>query len=89
MTLKEDTHPPYRDVVFRDVSSGEEFLIGSTAESDQTTTVDGEEYPLVEVDVSSQSHPFYTGEQKILDTEGRVERFKRKYADQYEDEGEE
>ncbi len=77
--MKEDIHPEYRDVVFRDVSTDEQFIIGSTAETDKTTTVDGEEYPLIEIEVSSASHPFYTGEQKLVDTEGRVERFERKY----------
>ncbi len=69
----------YRDVVFRDQTSGDQFIIKSTVETDQTTTVDGKEYPLHEVEVSSSSHPFYTGEQKFVDTEGRVERFERKY----------
>ncbi|MFP4687013.1 MAG: type B 50S ribosomal protein L31 [bacterium] len=77
--MKSDIHPEFRKVVFKDVTSGKQFLIGSTAESKETTKIDGEEYPLVEVEVSSASHPFYTGEQKLVDTEGRVERFERKY----------
>ncbi|MGM0380887.1 MAG: type B 50S ribosomal protein L31 [bacterium] len=77
--MKEDLHPDYREVVFKDVSTDEQFIIGSTVETDKTTTVDGEEYPLIETEVSSASHPFYTGEQKLVDTEGRVERFERKY----------
>jgi len=87
--MKEDIHPEYRDVVFKDVSTGEEFVIGSTVETDETTTVDGEELPLVTVDVSSSSHPFYTGEQKLVDSEGRVEKFNRKYGDQDESASEE
>ncbi len=79
--MKDDLHPDYREVVFRDQSSGEKFLVGSTAESEETITLDGEEYPLVEIEVTSASHPFYTGEQKLIDTEGRVEKFKRKYGD--------
>jgi large subunit ribosomal protein L31 len=87
--MKEQIHPEYRDVVFKDMSTGEEFVLGSTVETDETTTVDGEEMPFVEVDVSSSSHPFYTGEQKLVDSEGRVEKFKRKYGEQDESESEE
>lgn len=87
--MKEGIHPEYRDVVFKDVSSGEEFVIGSTIETEKTTTVDGEELPLYEVEVSSASHPFYTGEQKLVDSEGRVEKFNRKYGEQDEDESDE
>ncbi len=76
VTELEDKH---RDVVFVDQTSGEKFLISSTVETSKTTTIDGEEYPLYEVEISSSSHPFYTGEQKLVDTEGRVERFERKY----------
>ena len=83
--MKENIHPEFRKVVFQDVSSNEKFIIGSTAKSDRTTTIDGEEYPLIEVEISSASHPFYTGEQKLVDTEGRVERFKRKYGSKTED----
>jgi large subunit ribosomal protein L31 len=79
--MKKGIHPEnYRDVVFRDVSAGESFLIKSTVESDKTTTwEDGKEYPLVDLDVSSASHPFYTGEQRIFDSAGRVEKFQQKY----------
>ncbi len=77
--MKPDIHPEYRYVVFRDVSCDFEFLTRSTIETDKTTEYDGEEYPLVVVDISSKSHPFYTGTQKILDTEGRVDRFYKKY----------
>lgn len=80
-----------RDVVFRDVTADEEFIVSSTIEAEQTTEIDGEEYPLREVEVSSASHPFYTGEQKLVDTEGRVERFERKYGEvgSSDEEGEE
>lgn len=77
--MKEDLHPDYREVVFHDLSSDKKFLISSSAPTDETTTVDGEEYPLVELEISSESHPYYTGEQKLVDTEGRVEKFRRKY----------
>lgn len=76
--MKADIHPDtYRMVIFKDTSNGERFLIGSTVSSSETDTwTDGKEYPLVTVDVSSASHPYYTGQEKVLDTAGRVERFK-------------
>ncbi|MFB6344872.1 MAG: type B 50S ribosomal protein L31 [bacterium] len=76
-----DNHPDYREVVFHDLSSNEKFIVGSSAPAEKTTEVDGEEYPLVEVEISSASHPFYTGEQRLVDTEGRVEKFRKKYGD--------
>lgn len=64
-------------VIFHDNSSGERVLIGSTVETEETDKwTDGKEYPLAKVDVTSASHPFYTGQEKIMDTAGRVERFK-------------
>ena len=78
--MKKDIHPNYRPVVFQDNSADFAFLTKSTVETKETITwTDGKEYPLVRVDISSQSHPFYTGTQKIVDTAGRVDRFKRKY----------
>jgi large subunit ribosomal protein L31 len=75
--MKADIHPQnYRVVVFQDASSGVQFLIGSTVETDQTTTHDGKTYPLY----SSASHPFYTGKQTTLDRAGRVDRFKKRTA---------
>lgn len=76
--MKKDTHPDnHRKVIFNDSSSGARFLVSSTIETDQTDTwEDGKEYPLANVDVSSASHPFYTGQEKVMDTAGRVERFK-------------
>lgn len=74
--MKKDTHPEYRDVVFKDNASGAEFIIGSAIKTDKTITHKGKEYPMVEVEISSVSHPFYTGAEKVLDTAGRVERFK-------------
>ncbi|OJX94785.1 MAG: 50S ribosomal protein L31 [Micrococcales bacterium 73-15] len=85
--MRSDIHPPYGPVVFRDVSvpegtPGRELLTRSTLVATATETVtwsDGRTYPLVEVQISSASHPFYTGRQKILDTAGRVEKFNRRY----------
>ena len=78
--MKKDIHPNYRPVVFQDNSADFAFLTKSTVETKETITwTDGKEYPLVRGDISSQSHPFYTGKQNIVDTAGRVDRFKRKY----------
>ena len=76
--MKKDIHPEnYRQVIFHDNSSGERFLVGSTVDTEQTDKwEDGKEYPLAFVDVSSASHQFYTGQEKVMDTAGRVERFK-------------
>lgn len=76
--MKKDIHPKqYRSVIFHDNSSGERFLIGSTVDTQKTDVwTDGKEYPIAYVDVSSASHPFYTGQEKVMDTAGRVERFK-------------
>lgn len=79
--MKKDIHPAgYRPVVFEDVSSSARFLIGSTIETRETATFDGKEYPKVAVEISSKSHPFYTGEDRMLDKTGRVERFKQRAA---------
>ena len=76
--MKKDIHPKnYRTVIFHDNSSGERFLVGSTIETTGTEKwTDGKEYPIAFIDVSSASHPFFTGQEKIMDTAGRVERFK-------------
>ena len=79
---KKDLHPKdYRFVVFSDEAANYSFLTRSTAKSDETIKwTDGKEYPLVKVQISSASHPFFTGEEKIIDTEGRVDRFKARSA---------
>lgn len=80
--MKTDIHPDnYRLVIFHDNSCGERFLVGSTIATDKTDKwEDGKEYPVVYVDVSSASHPFYTGQEKVMDTAGRVDRFKQRAA---------
>ena len=80
--MKADIHPDnYRPVIFHDNSNGDRFLIGSTVAAKSTDRwTDGKEYPIVYVDVSSASHPFYTGQEKVMDTAGRVERFKARAA---------
>ncbi len=78
--MKKDIHPNYRDVVFQDVAADFAILTKSTVSAKETIKwEDGNEYPLVKVEISSASHPFYTGKQNIVDTAGRVDRFKRKY----------
>ncbi len=78
--MKKGIHPQYREVVFQDISTDFTILTRSTISAkDKIQWTDGKEYPLVKVEVSSQSHPFYTGKQKIVDTAGRVDRFRRKY----------
>lgn len=81
--MKKNTHPKnYRPVLFKDVSCDAEFLIWSTIESKETAvySVDGKEYPLVKIEISSESHPFYTGNEKIIDTAGRIDKFKNRQA---------
>lgn len=77
--MKAEIHPEVRDVIFQDSIDGHLFKVSSSVETKETITVDGTEYPLVKVDVSSGSHPFYTGNQRILDTTGRVEKFGSKF----------
>lgn len=78
--MKQGIHPDYRSVVFRDATTGKQFLTRSTASSDVTVEwTDGQSYPLITVDVTNDSHPFWTGNQRLVDSEGRVERFNRRY----------
>ncbi|MFI9076804.1 type B 50S ribosomal protein L31 [Streptomyces sioyaensis] len=78
--MKPGIHPAYRPVVFRDRAAEFAFLSRSTATSDKTIEwEDGNTYPVIDVEISSQSHPFYTGTARVLDTAGRVERFERRY----------
>ena len=78
--MKKDIHPEYREVVFQDVQSDFKFLTRSTMTSDEKIKwEDGKEYPLIKVEVSSASHPFYTGKKIFVDTAGRVEKFNQKY----------
>ncbi len=79
--MKSEIHPKYNAVVFQDASSDFSFLTRSTLGSKETIQwTDGETYPLIKVEVSSASHPFYTGKHKIMDTGGRVDKFRRRYA---------
>ncbi|BAQ24021.1 50S ribosomal protein L31 [Streptococcus troglodytae] len=75
--MKKDIHPEYRPVVFMDTSTGYQFLSGSTKTSKETVEFEGETYPLIRVEISSDSHPFYTGRQKFTQADGRVDRFNK------------
>ncbi|WP_420467228.1 type B 50S ribosomal protein L31 [Panacagrimonas sp.] len=79
--MKENIHPAYGYVVFKDNAAGHTFRIRSTVKSkDKIVWEDGQEYPLVNLDTSSHSHPFYTGKQRVVEVGGRVDRFKKRYA---------
>mgnify|MGYP003293196727 CR=1 FL=1 len=79
--MKKDIHPSdYRLVVFKDMSNGQLFINKSTVNTKDTIEVDGVEYPLVKLEISSASHPFYTGKMKLVDTAGRVDKFRNRYA---------
>ena len=78
--MKADVHPKYNEVVFHDITGEFKFLTRSTMTSkDKIKWEDGKEYPLIKVDISSASHPFYTGKQKVADTGGRVDKFRKRY----------
>ncbi len=78
--MKKGIHPEYRQVVFQDTSSDYKFITRSTMNSNETITMeDGKEYPVIKVEVSSASHPFYTGKNIFVDTAGRVEKFNKRY----------
>ena len=77
--MKKDIHPKTREVIFKDLSSGFQILTTSTIQTKQTAEFEGKTYPMSPFDVSSASHPFYTGKQRLLDTEGRAKKFMKKY----------
>ena len=79
--MKKDTHPKqYRKVVFKDLSTNKEFVTRSCAPTKETTTFEGEEYPLIKLEISADSHPFFTGKMKFVDTAGRIDKFNKKFA---------
>lgn len=78
--MKKDIHPKnYRLVVFKDMSNGTTFISKSTVATKETIEIDGVEYPLVKLEISNTSHPFYTGKMKLVDTAGRVDKFMNRY----------
>jgi len=78
--MKKDTHPKYQKVLFVDTSTGKKFICGSTMQPEETEEFEGTEYPVSRVAISSASHPFFTGSQQFVDTEGRVDKFRKRYA---------
>lgn len=79
LKMRKGIHPEYRTVVFMDTTTGYKFLSGSTKNSKETVEFEGETYPLIRVEISSDSHPFYTGRQKFTQADGRVDKFNKKY----------
>ena len=77
--MRKDIHPEYREVLFHDTSVDAYFLIPSSLETDQTKEWEGKTYPYFQLDVSSASHPFYTGKQNLVDTAGRVDKFRKRF----------
>lgn len=77
--MKADTHPEYHPVVFVDVSTNDEIVTRSTMKSDDTRDIDGVTHYVINCDITSFTHPFFTGKQKLMDTEGRIDRFRKKY----------
>lgn len=78
--MKKNTHPPYQDILFVDSSTGYRFVCGSTLRPEKTEIFEGKEYPVYPVSVSSSSHPFFTGSNQFIDSEGRVDKFLKRYA---------
>ena len=78
--MKPEIHPPYHKVLFVDSATGKEWVTRSTLTSKDTKVVDGEELPVVKLEISSYSHPFWTGKMRVLDSDGKIDRFKRRYA---------
>ena len=79
--MKQGTHPEnYRLVAFKDMSNDDVFLTKSTAKTKETIEVDGTEYPLIKLEISRTSHPYYTGQTKLVDSAGRIDKFKNKYS---------
>jgi large subunit ribosomal protein L31 len=79
--MKPDIHPEYRDVLFHDTSSDTYFVVGSTVQTSETKEHEGQTYPYMILDISSASHPFYTGKQKVAQSDGRVARFNKRFGD--------
>lgn len=78
--MKKKGHPPYQNILFVDTATGTKFICGSTLQPSATEVYEGQEYPVYHVPISSASHPFFTGSQQFVDSEGRVDKFKKRYA---------
>ncbi|MFW5805487.1 MAG: type B 50S ribosomal protein L31 [Bacteroidales bacterium] len=84
--MKKEIHPDnYRMVAFKDMSNDEMFITKSTVNTKEKITIDGKEYPLCKLEISDTSHPFYTGKMKLVDTAGRVDKFRNRYKKHYDD----
>ncbi|MBT6796005.1 type B 50S ribosomal protein L31 [bacterium] len=77
--MKKEIHPNYRKVVFKDITTDQSFIVASSVDTTETVTENGVEYPLVKVEISSSSHPFYSGKERAGGTTGRIEKFNQKY----------
>ncbi|MBI5273786.1 MAG: type B 50S ribosomal protein L31 [Chlamydiales bacterium] len=78
--MKKEGHPPYQDVLFVDTATGYRFVCGSTLQPKETEKFEGKEYPVYRLSISSASHPFFTGSQQFIDSEGRVDKFMKRYS---------
>lgn len=78
--MKKEIHPEYQQVLFVDSSTGHKFICGSTLKTDETEVFEGKEYPVCRVSISSASHPLFTGSKQLVDAEGRVDKFRKRYA---------
>ena len=79
--MKKDIHPDYKPVIFHDVTCNKSFLLSSTIKTNETMKYeDGNEYPLIKLEISHKSHPFYTGKMQLVDTAGRIDKFKNRYS---------
>jgi len=78
--VKADTHPDYHKVLFVDTATGDEWVTRSTLKSKETREIDGEQIPVVKLEISAYSHPFWTGTMRELDSDGKIDRFRRRYA---------
>ncbi|HPE84909.1 MAG TPA: type B 50S ribosomal protein L31 [Chlamydiales bacterium] len=77
--MKKEGHPPYQDVLYVDTATGTKFVCGTTLQPKETEMFEGKEYPVFRVPISSASHPFFTGSQQFVDSEGRVDKFRKRY----------
>lgn len=77
--MKKNIHPPYQEVLFVDTATGHKFVCGTTLQPKETEEFEGKTYPVYRVSISSASHPFFVGNQQFVDTEGRVDKFKKRY----------
>jgi large subunit ribosomal protein L31 len=77
--MKQDLHPKYHPVIFQDMSTGKQFVTRSTTKSDRTESVDGVDHFVVSIGVTSDSHPFFTGQKQFVDTEGRIDKFQKRF----------